>query len=120
MCNDSLRHSSISFDEAVDLLYYFDILSDWDLAQSLTRAEHSHVLSRSDICLPTKRVADALKFSQDREITGQRNHTFCVQFLYVRVFSDSHNVQKRATKSNTSGHSLLSRIGRKMLVHTCT
>ena len=31
-----------------------------------------------------------------------------VQFSYVRIFSDSHNVQKRATKSDTSGHCLLS------------
>ena len=39
-------------------------------------------------------------------------HTFCtlrekcVRFSHVRVFSDSHNVQKRATKSDTSGHCL--------------
>ena len=29
-----------------------------------------------------------------------------VQFSHVRVFSDSRNVQKRATKSDTSGHCL--------------
>ena len=31
---------------------------------------------------------------------------FRVQFSHVRVFSDSRNVQKRATKSHTSGHCL--------------
>ena len=31
---------------------------------------------------------------------------FRVQFSHVRVFSDSRNVQKRATKSDTSGHCL--------------
>ena len=30
-----------------------------------------------------------------------------VQFSHVRVFSDSRNVQKRATKSDTSGHCLV-------------
>ena len=33
-------------------------------------------------------------------------HAFRVQFSHVRVFSDSRNVQKRATKSDTSGHCL--------------
>ena len=32
--------------------------------------------------------------------------TFRVQFSHVREFSDSRNVQKRATKSDTSGHCL--------------
>ena len=36
-----------------------------------------------------------------------RKHTFSVQFSHGRVFSDSHNVQKRLTKSDTSGHCLL-------------
>ena len=31
---------------------------------------------------------------------------FRVRFSHVRVFSDSRNVQKRATKSETSGHCL--------------
>ena len=30
-----------------------------------------------------------------------------VQFLHVRVFSDSRTMQKRATKSGTSGHCLV-------------
>ena len=34
-------------------------------------------------------------------------HAFRVQFSHVRVFSYSRNVQKRATKSDTSGHCLL-------------
>ena len=33
-------------------------------------------------------------------------HAKRVQFSHVRVFSDSRNVQKRATKSDTSGHCL--------------
>ena len=33
-------------------------------------------------------------------------HAFRVQFSHVRVFSDSRNVQKRATRSDTSGHCL--------------
>ena len=33
-----------------------------------------------------------------------------VHFLHVSVFSDSCNVQKRATKSDTSGHCLMIRI----------
>ena len=32
---------------------------------------------------------------------------FRVQFSHVRVFSDSRNLQKRATKSDTSDHCLL-------------
>ena len=32
---------------------------------------------------------------------------FCVQFLHVSVFSDSRNVQKLATKSDTLGHCLV-------------
>ena len=34
-------------------------------------------------------------------------YAFRVQFSHVRVFSDSRIVQKRATKSDTSGHCLL-------------
>ena len=34
-------------------------------------------------------------------------HAFRVQFSNVRVFSDSRNVQKRAIKSDTSGHCLM-------------
>ena len=34
-------------------------------------------------------------------------HAFRVHFSHVRVFSDTRNVQKRATKSDTSGHCLL-------------
>ena len=34
-------------------------------------------------------------------------HAFHVRFSHVRVFSDLRNVQKRATKSDTSGHCLL-------------
>ena len=33
-------------------------------------------------------------------------HAKSVQFLHVSVFSDSSNVQKRATKSDTLGHCL--------------
>ena len=33
-------------------------------------------------------------------------HAFHVRFSHVRVFSDLRNVQKRATKSVTSGHCL--------------
>ena len=33
-------------------------------------------------------------------------HVLRVRFSYVCVFSDSRNVQKRATKSDTSGHCL--------------
>ena len=38
----------------------------------------------------------------------QRKHTDIreLQFSHVRVFSDSLNLQKRATKSDTSGHCL--------------
>ena len=35
---------------------------------------------------------------------------FRVQFSHVRVFSDSRNVQKRATKSDTSGHCLVAEL----------
>ena len=35
------------------------------------------------------------------------SHFFRVQFSHGRVFSDSRNVQKRATKSDISGHCLV-------------
>ena len=39
----------------------------------------------------------------------RESHAKRVRFSHVRVFSDTRNVQKRATKSDTSGHCLPTR-----------
>ena len=46
------------------------------------------------------------KHTDMRELHAKRVQLKRVQFSHVRVFSDSRNVQKRATKSDTSGHCL--------------
>ena len=69
-----------------------------------------------DLCHPFLHVALVRKHTAMRELhakhTAMRElhakHTVFkrVQFSYGSVFSDSCNVQKRATKSDTSGHCL--------------
>ena len=49
-----------------------------------------------------------LHVAQVRQHTNMRElHVKCMQFSHIRVFSDSRNVQKRATKSDTWGHCLV-------------
>ena len=49
----------------------------------------------------------AMRKSRVRKHTAMlESHAFCVRFSHGPVFSDSRNVQKRATKSDTSGHCL--------------
>ena len=47
-----------------------------------------------------------LRESEELHIDMRELHAFRVQFAHVRVFSDSSNLQKRATKSDTLGHCL--------------
>ena len=53
---------------------------------------------------------ECTRFEYMRESHAFSSHTFLrskrVQFSHVRVISDSRNVQKRATESDTSGHCL--------------
>ena len=51
--------------------------------------------------------AKRVQFSHVRELQFRELHAKLVRFSHVRVFSGSRNVQKRATKSDTSGHCLL-------------
>ena len=55
-----------------------------------------------DLCHTFLHVARVKKHTAVRE-----SHVKRVQFSNVRVFSDSRNVQKRATKPDTSGHCLV-------------
>ena len=80
-----------------------------------------------DLCHTFLHVARVRKLTDMLELhASQKTHgharisrvscnSHFVQFSYVCVFSDSHNMQKRATKSDTSGHCLLQCLGDRMI-----
>ena len=59
-----------------------------------------------DLCHTFVHVARVKQHTDMRE-----SQAFRVRFAHVRVFCDSRKVQKRATKSDTSGHCLASMEG---------